>query len=138
MNNVTRDVIIDLWSLYEEGEASADTRSLVEGFLANDPGFAAQIERRFDAPGPSRLPVPRPDAQLAALTRTRRVIRKRSAYLASAILFSLWPLSFAWNGDRITWMFAQTPAVLVAMWFVAAVLWVAYVRQRRALRASEV
>ena len=46
-------------------------------------------------------------------------------------------LSFTWNGTRITWMFAQTPAIFVAMWLVAGAFWAAYLRQRCALRASE-
>lgn len=40
---VTRDVVSDLWPLYASGEASADTRTLVEGFLAGDPAFAAAL-----------------------------------------------------------------------------------------------
>lgn len=33
MENVTRDVITDLCQLYVSGEASADTRTLVEAFF---------------------------------------------------------------------------------------------------------
>ena len=33
MENVTRDVIADLWPLYVSGEASADTRGLIEAFI---------------------------------------------------------------------------------------------------------
>ncbi len=36
MNNVTRDVIIDLLPLYLADEASEDTRQLVEAHLAID------------------------------------------------------------------------------------------------------
>ena len=40
MENVSRDVVSDLWPLYRSGEASADTKRLVERFLAEDPEFA--------------------------------------------------------------------------------------------------
>ena len=34
MTKITRDVITDLWPLYESGEASRDTRTIVDEFLA--------------------------------------------------------------------------------------------------------
>ena len=37
---VTRDVILDLLPLYLAGEASADTRILVEKYLETDPKLA--------------------------------------------------------------------------------------------------
>ena len=37
---ITRDVVSDLWPLYSSGEASADTRVLVDEFLRDDPEFA--------------------------------------------------------------------------------------------------
>ena len=43
MLNVTRDVVADLWPVYEAGEATADTRALVDEFLANDPSFAQTL-----------------------------------------------------------------------------------------------
>lgn len=43
MENITRDVISDLWPLYASGEASPDTRALVEAFLREDPEFAQTL-----------------------------------------------------------------------------------------------
>ena len=37
---ITREVVTDLWPLYLSGGASADTRTLVETFLADDPELA--------------------------------------------------------------------------------------------------
>ena len=88
MNTVTRDVISDLWPVYESGEASADTRALVEGFLARDPELAAQMKRIAEMRPLARADAsvaPRPGGQVAALAATRGVIRRRSAYLASAM-----------------------------------------------------
>jgi len=42
---VTRDVITDLWAVYESGEASADTRALVEEFLREDPEHARKLRQ---------------------------------------------------------------------------------------------
>jgi anti-sigma factor RsiW len=42
---VTRDVIYDLLPAYFAGEASGDTKTLVEGFFATDPEFGRMAER---------------------------------------------------------------------------------------------
>ena len=46
--NVTRDVIRDLWPLVEGGEATADTRALVDRFLAGDAELAAELRQQPD------------------------------------------------------------------------------------------
>ncbi len=43
MENVTRDVITDLWPLYVSGEASQETRGLIDAFLSQDPEFARKL-----------------------------------------------------------------------------------------------
>jgi hypothetical protein len=40
---VTRDVVSDLWPLYETGEASMESRALVDAFLAEDRSFAETL-----------------------------------------------------------------------------------------------
>ena len=45
---VTRDVIYDLLPAYFAGEASVDTRALVEDFLATDPELG-RMAARFQA-----------------------------------------------------------------------------------------
>src|SRR4029078_11207830 len=71
--NVTRQVISDLWPLHVSGEASADTRALVDSFLAADPVVAQTVQENSGAThvmaSPPALP---PDVELQALARTRR------------------------------------------------------------------
>lgn len=43
--NVTREVIYDLLPAYFSGDVSADTRALVEAFLATDPEFRRMVDR---------------------------------------------------------------------------------------------
>jgi hypothetical protein len=88
---VTRDVILDLWPVYEAGEASADTRSLVEQFLADDPEFARLVrgEDGNRALGPAEASLP-PDHEMETLRRTQRLVRDRqSALVLAAIFFML-------------------------------------------------
>ena len=41
---VTRDVVSDLWPLYQSGEVSAASRALVDAFLSGDDQFAASLQ----------------------------------------------------------------------------------------------
>lgn len=58
MNEITRDVILDLLPLYLAGEVSEDTSRLVREYLESDPELAeiAQQEADFNLPG--EIPVP--------------------------------------------------------------------------------
>ena len=47
---VTRDAVNDLWPLYRSGDASADTRALVEAFLDQDEAFATTLRRSESLP----------------------------------------------------------------------------------------
>jgi ferric-dicitrate binding protein FerR (iron transport regulator) len=42
--DVTRQVVSDLWALCRTGDASADSRALVDAFLAQDPAFAESLK----------------------------------------------------------------------------------------------
>lgn len=42
--DVTRDVVRDLWALCRTGDASADSRALVDAFLADDAALADSLK----------------------------------------------------------------------------------------------
>ena len=72
---VTREVVSDLWPVYESGEASADTRALVDEFLAEDAEFAALLRSRLALP---HVEVPMsPHTETMALKRTRDLVHGR-------------------------------------------------------------
>ena len=81
----TRDVIKDLLPLYLAGEASADSRALVEEHLDRDPDLAEQARQWKDRlPGPPPAPVSH-DAQALAYQEARRQITNRIITLAAVI-----------------------------------------------------
>jgi hypothetical protein len=41
---ITRDVISDLWPLHKAGEASADSKRIIEAYLTEDAAFRALLE----------------------------------------------------------------------------------------------
>lgn len=43
-SDITRDVISDLWPLYKAGEASAESKRIIEAFLSEDSAFLALLE----------------------------------------------------------------------------------------------
>ncbi len=97
MMTPTRDVVVDLWPLYVSGEASADTRALVETFLEQDPEFAERLRESESAAlhPPAALALPL-DHERATLLRTQRRRARQSmlvnslALLASAAMTALY------------------------------------------------
>ena len=98
---VTRDIILDILPLYFSGQASADTRMLVDEFLAADPDFA-RMSRRFDQLLTERDPKPTSgDAiERRAFERTRRLLRYRNQMIGFAVGYSLVPFAFLFRSGR--------------------------------------
>jgi hypothetical protein len=132
MLNVTRDVVTDLWPVYESGEATADTRALVDEFLANDPAFAETL-RAVPAIGPAAIEVA-PEAKLAALKRTRDLVRGNS-WLRGLRLFSLVLTIFAFGRIVSDTSWDVSPRPFIADAVMAAIGWTAYCVLLRRYRA---
>ncbi len=142
---ITRDIVNDLLPAYVSGEASADTRALIEELSAADPEIARLVEsarlesthlERSDPMLQNPVSVP-PNLEREVVMRTRAVLRRRSWTLALALLFSLTPFVFGFNPSGPTfWLWRDAPwsrLFLVA----AAYFWFDYVRQTRRLRVGE-
>ena len=74
---ITRDVVSDLWPLYRAGEASRDSKALVDQFLAENSEFAASLHRSGELGGampPYRLS---PEAELRLLDDARSRARNK-------------------------------------------------------------
>jgi hypothetical protein len=121
--NVTREVIHDLWPAYAAGEASADTRALVEAFLQQDPEFAGLLQGcggegllRHDLP---RLP---PDREAQALRRTKRLLHGWDWVLFMAMIFS--GFAFGRIVSDTSWDVSPVNFIVVAT--IAGAFWVAF------------
>jgi len=121
--NITRDVITDLWPVYVAGEASADTRALVEAFLRQDPEFARLVEgpgiddlRRHD---PGR---PAPDHEAQALRRTKRLLHGWDWLLFLAMMFSCF--AFGRIVSDTSWDVSPVNFIITAS--IAATFWAAF------------
>ena len=135
---VTRDVVRDLLIVYLAGEASADTRRLVEECLETDPALAADVARAkghpLDLP---TTPAPQPSTEKQALDATRQLLKSRTSTLVVACLFTVLPFSFVFEGSRVTFVVLRdAPVIALAWWATAAVMWGAHVWIRRRVRVS--
>jgi hypothetical protein len=86
---VTRDVIVDLWPVYETGAASADTRALVDEFLSGDPELARQLREGEKTMNELLFPesvVLSPDVEKSAFDRMRELSRLRTYFFVLSVL----------------------------------------------------
>ncbi len=83
--DVTRDVVRDLWPLCKSGDASPDSRTLVDAFLASDTTLAERL-RRDRSPSPI-IPDIRlsPDAERRLLDDARRRARTKIMLIGAGI-----------------------------------------------------
>ena len=142
--NITREVINDLLPAYLCGEVSADTRTLVHEFLQQNPEFARSVVPRDKAvpetgdllKGTADMTLPS-DHHMRTLNRTKAMLERRGWLFALALAFSVVPISFTFDGGRITWMMVRdVPRMAVAYWAVALGFWIALVLTNRRLRTS--
>ena len=134
--NISRDVVKDLIPVYLAGDASADTRALVESYLKTDPELASDVTA---ARGTSLgLPATRPPtAEKQTLDATRQLIKSRTSTLVVATIFTVLPLTFAFRGTTITFfLIRDAPVIGIAWWATAAIMWIWHVRIRRRLQVS--
>jgi hypothetical protein len=123
MENVTRDVIVDLWPLYASGEASKDTVGLVEAFLREDPGFARTLSQDAREPLPGvGLPSLTPDHELKTLARIKRQLAGPIWLLQLAMVFTM--LAFGRLVSDTS--FDVSPGKFIATAVVAVCFWVAF------------
>lgn len=135
---ITDNVIRDLVPLYFDGEASADSRALVEKWFATDPDFARSARRQSDVisalanadAGPVSEEVVR-----QALRRAHRIILIREVSLGLAGALSLFFLAV---GAFVLLSAAARPhpagngiLALTICFILAATNWTIYFKVRR-------
>ena len=121
--DVNRQVISDLWPIYTSGEASADTRALVEAFLAADPAFGRTLhESSGFTLGVSSAPSLAADHELKTLAKTRQRLWGYLWLLQLALLFSA--LAFGRIVSDTSWDVSPRNFIVVAS--IAGVFWIAF------------
>jgi predicted anti-sigma-YlaC factor YlaD len=140
--NVTREVIIDLLPAYLAGEASRDTRALVEEYLEQDAELARRV-RQQSAEGFATTPLPDlpPGLELKSLSRTRRLLGWQRWLFGFAIGFTALTLTsqLSLEGGRVKnfhFLIRDYPLQFGILAALAVASWVAYFLTRRRLRTN--
>jgi hypothetical protein len=138
MSSITKDVIRDLLPVYAAGEASADTRALVEEFLAQDAELRALAEaaRRIEIAAPSQAG----DLQaleVESLNRTHKLLARKAWLFAVALLLSLLPLTTVFGKGGMVFQMVRDQPGLSSNWVAyAVVFWILYLATCRRLRPT--
>ena len=117
---VTRPIIRDLWVAYASGEASSETRALVDEFLRTDPEFARQLQD--DPLSAVAAPVLPPGAELLSFARSKRRLGGYRSLLFAAMLFT----AMAFGRIISDTSFDVSPRRFIVTASVAAVCWVLF------------
>lgn len=120
--NVTREVVTDLLPVYFSGEASADTRVLVEDYFRRDPDFervarsAAQPLETLRAAAPLAAGAEKEKRDLESVLWG---LRRRKWMFAVSLFLTLVPLwNIATGGIGAPWHAAFDWSLAAALWFI--------------------
>jgi hypothetical protein len=120
---ITRDIVTDLWPLYLSGEASPDSRTLVDEYLSQDPDFGRMLRANETdfvlKSGPVVLP---PSLEARWLARTRKILQGRSRLRLLAAAFT--GLAVVRVIEDAPWQ-AVSPQRCILTAGAAAILWAA-------------
>ena len=124
---VSRDVIVDLLPIYLAHEASEDTRSLVEQYLANDPALARLVEQSKQNQWQGEVPVPlTKEHEMKTFEKTKQLLFQQKLFLALAVATTLFFIAFRFDENGIEWLWINSPGMGWAVFLAAAVFWTAF------------
>jgi hypothetical protein len=123
VKSVTRHVIADLWPLYLSGNASEDTRQLVEGYLYDDPEFARTLG---DAPVEVLPRLGAPSITPGHQLRRLALMKRRLAGPFWLLLLALAATGMAFGRIVSDTSFNVSPRKFIATAAVAVVSWIAF------------
>lgn len=127
---VTRDVMNDLLPAYFSGEASKDTRTLVEEYFRENPEFEREARgaaRPLESLSAAVAVAPEVEKEKRTLQSVHKEMWRRKLAFGMALFFTLAPLAFVYSKGHIKWiMFRDEPWNALFYWGFGAFLWLAY------------
>lgn len=127
--NVTRDVMNDLLPVYLSGEASEDTRTLMEEYFRENPEFervARGAGKPLDALHGVAAVAPEAEKEKRDLECVHRELRRNKIFFGMALFLMLEPLAFFYSNGHFQWLVREDPWEAVVCWSIATVLWLGY------------
>jgi len=137
--NVTRKVVTDLLPIYFSGEASVDTKVLVEDYFRQNPDFEL-IARSAATPLETlRAATPIaacPEREKHDLESVRWRLQWRRVLFCLSLFLTLIPLSFYSHGHIVPPMVRDAPWEAALYWALAALFWFLYFARLRRRASS--
>jgi hypothetical protein len=140
--NVTRELVMDLLPAYLSGEASPDTRTVVDSFLEQDPQLAERVRiERLDGAKRAMTPTVPPELELKAFRRTRRLLVWQKWSMGFAMFFTALTLSiqFTFSKGRIEdfhFLARDHPVAFAVCAGLGVLCWFGHLALRQTLRSS--
>jgi hypothetical protein len=144
--NITRDVINDLLPAYYSGDASPDTRDLIEDYFRQHPDFQDEVARAsviLRQVGDVESPFRDSKGEKMAFTRAKSILRWQQVLLAFATTFTLNAISLGFSFEitngviHIHWLSIPGQGLVIAgILAISVILWIAYVRLTRRVRSE--
>jgi anti-sigma factor RsiW len=129
--NVTRGIVTDLLPAYFSGEASEDTRRVVEDYFRENPDFervarsAATPLETLRATGPIAGEAEKEKRELQCIGWE---LRSRRLWLVLALLYTVWSFAPIVSSELAEWLgVPHTQAGRIGAWSAAVVFWILYV-----------
>jgi hypothetical protein len=143
--DITRDVVNDLLPAYYSGDASPDTRRLIDEYFRQHPDFHAEAERAsaiLRRVGDVEPPARDSAGERLALTRAKRILRWQQVLLALATTFTLNAISLGFSfeiadgGFHVHWLSLPGQGLAIAgIMAISVLLWIAYLKVTRRVRS---
>lgn len=128
--SISKNVIRDLLPVYVAGEASAETRALVEGALAEDEELRTEARELGTVPSMPEPSAP-PDLGIVTLKRTQRLLRKHTVLVGFCYFFTALTFGFVLRPGGMPYKLAATACLATAIGG-----WIEFLRNAVRLRDS--
>jgi len=129
---ITNNVILDLLPPYYAGEASEDTKKLIENYFDEYPEFAKEVKELSQKQLPEDIPLLlKPEDEMIVLRKTKRLLKLRSSLLALAIFCTALPFAFgdvSWSKiEGVHWLWTNFPLGAILSGLIGLASWVGYI-----------
>ncbi|MCB9367472.1 MAG: hypothetical protein H6506_01880 [Calditrichaeota bacterium] len=111
--DITREIVLDLVPGYLAGDASPETRALVERYAQADPYIRRVLDAGESFQDTLSPKIQTPDMEMETLKHTRSCVQRQVIFLALGIAGTMLAVSFGWGGT-----------------FLAAGFWILYFLRR--------
>jgi hypothetical protein len=133
--NVTQEVMTDLLPVYFSGEASEDTKRLMEDYFRENPDFeriARSAARPLETLRASAPVAPEAGREKRDLQWVRDELFRRRLMFGVALLFTFVPFVSVFSHGGLDWTpIRDNPWLAVMYWSIAVLAWFLYFLHRR-------